>query len=393
MNLRRTLVRCALLGTTAIAALAAGHEPATVTGRLGPWGQLRRTAFRLSPPVPVVADRPVRANGQWRFTKPTWAEIDAELASLTLSPARRAALTDPARRSVDPTGTVRIIDVPDDVRLELGPEARAHLYDLLAGQAGTSRYGIPFVLPPEATIEKANLNPELRARMRQLTFMRGDRRCIVDADLLMPVVQTPEERVRLLRLLFSVRTLSVELTRASLGRRDEAVAYWRQPSGKTADTVLRRFEQNPELASVDLQHLLPPLPQRLLNGFPDGANCPAMANCFWSSLNFFAVTPDNRFLPDEKDDAAVMDVVVSSLQSGYRKVGPPYGFGDILLYYSQDEEGIEPVHMAVYIADDIVFTKNGIGIFSPFILAHRTDMEELYAWIGELEVQGYRKKK
>jgi hypothetical protein len=59
------------------------------------------------------------------------------------------------------------------------------------------------------------------------------------------------------------------------------------------------------------------------------------------------------------------------LKTRYRPVGQSPVFGDLLVMI--DSEG-EAIHMAVFIAGDIVFTKNGMTPLQPWTLMHIEDM-------------------
>ncbi|MFN7139466.1 MAG: hypothetical protein ACK4UN_09015, partial [Limisphaerales bacterium] len=65
-------------------------------------------------------------------------------------------------------------------------------------------------------------------------------------------------------------------------------------------------------------------------------------------------------------------------------------FGDIL--FLQNSDGIL-IHSAVYIADDIVFTKNGAGYNQPWIYMKMEDMMPFYdSPVDSPRVVVYRRK-
>ena len=53
----------------------------------------------------------------------------------------------------------------------------------------------------------------------------------------------------------------------------------------------------------------------------------------------------------------------------------------------------QAIHSAVYIADDIVFTKNGPSPHSPWILMQLATLISHYETNVDLKIRGYRKKK
>ena len=63
--------------------------------------------------------------------------------------------------------------------------------------------------------------------------------------------------------------------------------------------------------------------------------------------------------------------------------------GDILCFL----DGGEGLHTCVYIADDIVLTKNGDSILAPWVLMQVTDVEAIYRRSPETRIQGFRLKR
>jgi hypothetical protein len=70
-------------------------------------------------------------------------------------------------------------------------------------------------------------------------------------------------------------------------------------------------------------------------------------------------------------------------------VESPYRFGDVLCFL-EDGEGL---HTCVFIADDIVFTKNGESLMAPWVLMQLKDVESIYRRSSATRIQGYRLKR
>lgn len=128
----------------------------------------------------------------------------------------------------------------------------------------------------------------------------------------------------------------------------------------------------------------------MLNVFPKaGAN--GRANCFWTSLNFFARQPDNRFLSGALQATADQKVIIEEPTANYRRVQPPYRFGDVLCFFDSRPGGFGILHMVNYVADDIVLTKNGFSGLAPTVFMRLPDVERLYPTVFDLELRAYRR--
>lgn len=387
-----------LLGCAPLVALPASPVPTpdlpsgpeTWLAQPGPWGTLRCTRIRLRPPDEILQRLKFPDTGAWGFVGLDWAQVNAILQAASLTSAELAELTDPHHRLVSPDGAGCTIRVSPALRRGLSRTSRSYLYDRLAAYEPNPVHALPFVLPEPARIERANLNPQLRAALEELTFPRGHRRCLVDADLLVPLAADPAELQRLKQLIFTQRSISVEMTRDSLARRQEVASYWAGPQGKSAKGFLRMLDRSPEIQSVDLAHLMPALAQQLLNTFPGGNLSPTDGNCFWLAFNFFNEQPDDRFLAGAGRHVRSNEEEWLTLERDYVMVAPPYHFGDVLGLFSETPAGIELVHMMVYVADDIVLTKNGSHEVTPYVLMRISDVEDRYAWVQALTVRGFR---
>jgi hypothetical protein len=48
------------------------------------------------------------------------------------------------------------------------------------------------------------------------------------------------------------------------------------------------------------------------------------------------------------------------------------------------------VHSCVYVADDIVYSKNGENMASPWLLTKIGDVQRIYSYESQTSIQGYR---
>jgi hypothetical protein len=67
----------------------------------------------------------------------------------------------------------------------------------------------------------------------------------------------------------------------------------------------------------------------------------------------------------------------------------PAAFGDVMLLR---DAKTEPLHMCVYIADDIVFTKNGAHYFQPWALMRYADVLARYPDAIASQTQLFRRR-
>jgi hypothetical protein len=87
-----------------------------------------------------------------------------------------------------------------------------------------------------------------------------------------------------------------------------------------------------------------------------------------------------------------MSYVREVLDRDYYTILEPSQLGDLVLLTTENKTVI---HAAAYVADDLVFTKNGEDFRQPWVLMHMPDMLETYAVkypTSTLTAQFFRKK-
>src|SRR5262249_12571189 len=115
------------------------------------------------------------------------------------------------------------------------------------------------------------------------------------------------------------------------------------------------------------------------------AGTPVRRDCQWTAFNFFNETPDARY-----SDPSYVD---EKLKDDYLPVTADPRFGDLLIFLKPDGTRI---HAAVYLADNIVFTKNGESPVTPWMFSTIADLIDRYSFQvapnEHLTVEYYRNK-
>ena len=105
-------------------------------------------------------------------------------------------------------------------------------------------------------------------------------------------------------------------------------------------------------------------------------------DCFWTALNFFADYPDDR--------VPLLDLSSKLIEKDYYQIESEPAFGDLVALVDSERK---IKHVCVYIADDVVFTKNGGHFMQPWALMKISDMMAKYPADPPLEKAILRPKK
>jgi len=147
---------------------------------------------------------------------------------------------------------------------------------------------------------------------------------------------------------------------------DGLVRYWGKGGREKAIApLLNSLARVPGGATINIAYLLPPFAQLRLYTFPYTSKDPTAArqDCFYTSLNFFNESPDTNFFNKTYTEQV--------LRSEYSLISRKPSLGDVVLVAQGSGEVI---HACVYIADDFVFSKNGVAPEQPWVLMRMGDM-------------------
>ncbi len=353
----------------------------------GPWGELEVIRINTEPPEEYVSQRYRYGTVRWFFGDYSRERIIALFRSAGLDEAQQKALWGNAYSNSN--GTEWIFRPDAKLLLDLSPESRKVIYLALGDFERNAAQYDPFRWRAEALDEwflSGSLSDETINLVKKLLFYRGQAVLFADPELVLSTIRKPEERLQLLKTLSRQSTLLVKLKIQPDSSVDALVDYWgKHNRSKDISALLNSLVKVPGGCTLDIVHLLPRFARQRLYTYPilaKGVVDPRY-DCHWSSMNFWNDPPDNRLGEDPSYAKAV-------LTRDYESVSEPYEFGDLIFIANAGNTGI---HSAVYIADDIVFTKNGSSITSPWIFMKLPRMLAYYANQGEdLHVLAYRRK-
>lgn len=352
--------RSAAAGATNAGAPAATGTP--VGGDARPWGQLVVTPIVISPPLEYVSSNwgppePPR----WHFPRATRSDLERFLSTTGLPPDQVREIVTSAREDAD--GVVASPD-PRIVR-GLDPKVRADIYTQLAksGRNGRQRDAYRFLASSgEEWLGHSLIAPRTRQLVEPYIYRVGDFVYFADIDLVRPEINDAAELQRLAKRLLRESTMVVRLRLDDISQLDAAVEYWGR-GGRRTDIrpLLESIVSSGQDRTIDISHLLPGLAREHLYRYPRVTladfDKPSFVNCFWTALNFFNAEPDDRYL-DPK-------IAIDRLKRDYFIVQDGFQFGDIAAFV--DPNGAI-FHAAVYLADGLVFGKNGASHLSPWTI-------------------------
>jgi hypothetical protein len=168
---------------------------------------------------------------------------------------------------------------------------------------------------------------------------------------------------------------------------EAAAEYWGR-GGRRTDIrpLLESIAAAGPGRSIDISHLLPPMARQHLYRYPrislKDLEKPAFANCFWTALNFFNAELDDRLLDPP--------VAIERLKRDYYIVQDEFQLGDIAAFAGSD--GVY-FHASVYLADGLVFGKNGTSPLAPWTIVPLDRLKGYYVdRADDWNVVYYRRK-
>lgn len=365
-------------------------DPRRLSGdnpREGPWGELETVDIDLDQPLEYVSfEETASRMPAWHFIQTPPAGVRALMAGCGMSEAQVEAAVSGSRLVYD--GTNSTVCPGEDVVMSLGAETRGCLYTLLAQWPENTLMRQPYHVSDEdldPRMVRAGVDGAVIQRVRGLLYPRGGNRYFSDLEVVLGHIPTEDGRLALLKAL-SHQTATLASLRLRPGCDiDKLLGYWAGVPGvraKDLRPLLESIRDAPGGGSLNLIYLLPPFARSRLFTFPlPAGEGEIRGDCHWSALNFFNDPPDDRLKDIEYASALVREA--------YYPIGRPSRCGDLV--FLLDEAG-GVVHSAVFLADDLVFTKNGINFGQPWILMRMNRLLEVYTFSSEPKSVYYRRK-
>jgi len=352
----------------------------------GPWGRVEVVPTRIAPDLDLVAHR-IPADGKqvvWYFPATSLKSLDTLLLLTGIAKPLRSELMGLATRVGAPPVGFEVRPSRDMV-LDLDNEARATLYLALvnhprnADQRGAFRF---CGTSGNEWLAGSDISPQTAQLVAPLIYRRDELLFFADFATVSPMLPSVDERKKLLHALTRESTVTLKLKLAPDSDIDALAAYWGR-GGREA--VVRNALASAQAAGqvdVDIATLLPPFARERLYTYPPRtpAGATVLHDCHWTALNFFAQTPDDRF--------GKLNKAFDTFLDDYDQITENLRFGDVVTY--SDHRGAV-IHSAVYIAADILFTKNGHGS-NPWTFTRLSAMDDYYPLANRLLIQYFRPK-
>jgi hypothetical protein len=370
-------------GRAAVPSAPAGRTDQPTAGPKGPWGTLEYKS------MPLENYEELYPNGaeligppRWVFENYSQKQLAELLGACDLTDEQRAFLLDTNHWEVLTNGFA--ISPGDELAFGLKKAARQCLYPILARSAENSVQSSPFHFPLDGFDERfanSRFPSEKIEMIRGLTYTNNGVLCLCVEEQLQKLL-TADEFMRLMETLYFAPTWRVGLRVTSDSDVNALARYWgRGGREKMLRPLLESLARNG--GSINISYFLPPFARLRLYTYPDSDKEPAAAkeDCFYTALNFFNERPDPRLADGENAS--------KELKANYYRIQDQLRFGDLIALVDSNRK---PVHICVYIADDIVFTKDGMGFARPWVLMKFRDMLTDYAFEKTLTVVHFRRK-
>lgn len=363
----------------------------------GPWGKLWYYDVLLAPAGDTLQRIPAPdPTPEWTFAGVAPAEVrDAIHAVEMPADVRRDLLA--LFQDVVPGDDGRFTVHPSlELVLAAPREFRTRLFPRLVGRESVSAYTQHIPFPAGFNIEEwldaGSLPETVRQAILRLVYPSGDRAMLSDFGALFSLLGTERERLSAHRAALREAAVVVLLEKPQPGEVPALAEYWQHVARtKSVRRVLESFAASPDgNRFLDIVHLLSPLEREFLNTYFTPSGPSLTPSCFWTAFNFGAEKPDDRFLVVPGIWTEHQAMAGEELAARYTPIPAPSQLGDIVGY--RRKGAVEMLHVCVFIADTIVFTKNGYTFSKPWLLSRLEDVDALYLTSPDVERVTFRRR-
>lgn len=356
--------------------------------RPGPWGEVKAQTIKIAPSLALLDQMiPADETTVWTLEGRTQHEIAQKLRTAGFREPTIQRLLLPERARAD--GRRWKLYPSQDAILSLTPPQREAFYRPMRSlTAVTNSY-----LRNPSTIETNDpvswftgigLSPKTIDLAAQVCHPQGSSMVLSDVAFVLSQIQAEEEKAAFRRAVRQTLAVNLQLLLTSETDVHELATYWSSPETQPRVLALLESRQPRDGETwLDITEVLPSMPRSRVNTFPTSTDLLSnRPDCRWTCLNFFADLPSDRFADPR--------TAVDRLNMFYYEVEPPYRFGDVIMIF--EEPSGDFIHSCTYIADDIVFTKNGKAATRPWILQRDRHLSRIYVKDKKVRMKGYRRR-
>lgn len=353
----------------------------------GPWGKVKISNVFLEAPESIVRLIPAPSEQTvWRFPEMSFKEVTALLDSIVIDADIRTLLREetPLQTNEDETRAFPSLRVIRSLPLE----NRQKLYRFLSGFEENPYHYNPIIIDTDEIRDwfpRDRMPEEALSLIEELSVPIENALAFADVPSLLPLANSENEELQMRKALTRSRSMLLSLEMTPDTNWEELTEYW-TVGGSFIGAVpfLESLQRTDEDLTVGLTEILPLTPRRYLNSFPVSAEgiTGSFPNNYWTTFNFFRITPDPKFLR--------RNASLQYLRKYYDVVEKPLKFGDIVALSDPDRDQI--AHVCNFVADDIVYTKNGTSLLEPWIFMKIEDLLSRFSIRKPLEIQYWRRK-
>lgn len=332
-----------------------------------PWGDLEVLEIPLAESENLFPDRDLRLQPpHWFFQGMSRSDVEKLFDSASLTEEQKSQLLNTSQS----VSNNYIISPPPTVVRNLSSDSRRIIYEALARSTNNYAQCYPFRFTFNgfsARFEQSGLASDKIELLRELTYTNEGTICFADIELL-PEILSQSEFNQAIEAFYRYPAYRLRLRIYADSDINALIHYWgKRGMEKRVRPVLESLARmkRDNGTSINISVFLPPVARSRLFTFPDSWTEPQAVreDCIWSSMNFFNEQPDMSFLDSNHSREVLL--------RDFATIRDQPTYGDLVCLVN--EKG-DLIHMCVYIADNFVFTKNGINQLQPWVLMKMQDM-------------------